>query len=429
MKPFSNTIRFTVLLTLSLNLLFLTGCFDQREIDELAYPMAIGFDIGKANELRMTLQLAAPISISGGSSKSSGGGSSGGGNGDGDETTLNITVDTPSIYSGLNLINNIISKEINVSHTKAIVISRRLAEKGISKYLHSFQRGREFKPDIFIVVSIDPPEEYLRKTKLILEGNPSKYYEQILGKNFTSFFPNVRLHDFYQKNESDSIEPVAILTGLGKYDNVDQLENAAIESGDSAFIHEGSYEAGNIPIISEKKNEIMGVAVFKDGRMCGTLNGKESACLQMITGEFDYTYWTLPDPYEEDDIIVLNVFKRKKPVVKIDMTDGKVNAYVGIDLEGDFVAIQSMYQYENQPEIIEQEMKEILEKDICKLLEKTRDVFDSDICGLGNFVKKKFLTWEEWKEYNWPEQYKNTAFDINVSFKIRRTGLIIKSAH
>ncbi|MGI6669262.1 MAG: Ger(x)C family spore germination C-terminal domain-containing protein [Acetivibrionales bacterium] len=53
----------------------------------------------------------------------------------------------------------------------------------------------------------------------------------------------------------------------------------------------------------------------------------------------------------------------------------------------------------------------------------------SDICGIGKFVKKKFLTWAEWEKYNWPEQYKHTDFDVDVSFRIRRTGLIIKSAH
>lgn len=430
MNLHGNIIRYTLVLALSVNLFLMTGCFDQREIDELAYPMAIGFDIGEANELRMTLQLAVPISIGGGSSGGSGGSSGGGGEGGSggeDETTSIITVDTPSIYSGLNLINNIISKEINVSHTKVIIISRRLAERGIMKYLHAFKRGREFEPNIFIAVSMDSPEEYLRKTKLILEVNPSKYYEQMLGKSFTSFFPNVRLHDFYLKTESDSVESVAILTALNRYESVEQFKKTA-ENG-SEFIVEGSYEAGNIPILSEKKNEVMGIAVFKEGKMCGTLNGKESACLQMVTGDFNYTYWTLQDPYDEDHIIVLNVFRRKKPVVKINMADGKVNAYVGIDLEGDFVSIQSMRGYESQPEIIEKEMEEILERDILKLLEKTRDNFDSDICGIGNFVKMKFLTLEEWEKYNWPEQYKHTDFDIDVSFRIRRTGLIIRSAH
>ena len=72
MNLHGNIIRYTLVLALSVNLFLMTGCFDQRDIDELAYPMAIGFDIGEANELRMTLQLAVPISIGGGSSGGSG---------------------------------------------------------------------------------------------------------------------------------------------------------------------------------------------------------------------------------------------------------------------------------------------------------------------------------------------------------------------
>ncbi|MGE5612989.1 MAG: Ger(x)C family spore germination protein [Bacillota bacterium] len=422
MNYFGIIIRFSLVFALLLNLFLMTGCYDQREIDELAYPMAIGLDVGEANELRMTLQLAVPISIGGGSSGSRGGKGDGGGN----ETTTIITVDTPSIYSGLNLINNIISKEINVSHTKAIIMSKKFAEMGVSKYLHAFKRGREFKPDIFIVVSMDPPEEYLKETMLLLEVNPSKYYEQMLGKKFTSFFPNVRLHNFHQKLECDAVEPIAILTALSKYESVEQFKDSIPKNG-NAFIDEGSYKAGHIPILSDRKNEVMGIAVFKEDKMCGILNGKESTCMQLVTGEFNHTYWTLPDPQVDNHIVVLNIFRRKRPVVKINMTGGKVKANIGIDLEGDFVSIQSGHEYESQPEIIEKKVEEMLEKSILELLEKTRDEFDSDICGIGNFVKKKFLTFDEWEKYNWRDQYKYTDFEVDVNFKIRRTGLIIKT--
>ena len=49
----------------------------------------------------------------------------------GGESATNVTVDAPSIFSGLNMNNNILSKQITTSHTKVIVISRRLAEAGI----------------------------------------------------------------------------------------------------------------------------------------------------------------------------------------------------------------------------------------------------------------------------------------------------------
>lgn len=410
-----------VMCVLILVMMLLTGCFDQREIDELAYPMAMGLDIGEANKLRLTLQLAAPLSIG------AGGGGDGGGKGGGGEPSSIITVDTPSIYSGLNLINNIISKEITMSHAQVVVISRRLAEKGISEYLHAIQRGREFRPDIFIMVSDNPPDEYFRNVKPTLESSPEKYYELMLGKNFTSFYPSTRMHEFYYKNESETAQPVAILTALSKYSSIDQLKGSGKSSNNGKNRLEGEYQAGNIPIVADQKNEVMGAAVFKKGKMVGVLNGKESECQQMITGDFRYSYITIPDPYDKNLIIVLDVLQRKKPVIQADLVNGRAKVHISIDLEGDFTSIQSGRNYEDQPQIIEQGVEEIEEKAVLALLEKTRDEFDSDICGIGRYMVRKFTTWDKWEIYNWFDQYKNTDFEVDVNMHMRRTGQMIKT--
>ena len=401
--------------------ILLSGCFDQHEVDELAYPMAMGLDIGEANKLRLTLQLAAPLSIG------AGGGGNGGQKGGGGESSSIITVDTPSIYSGLNLINNIISKEITMSHAQVVVISRRLAEEGISKYLHAIQRGREFSPDIFIMVSNNPPDEYLRNVKPTLESSPEKYYELMLGKNFTSFYPNTRIHEFYYKNESSAVQPVAILTGLSKYSSIDQLMDPGKDKNNGEIRLEGEYEAGDIPIVADQKNEVMGAAVFKKGKMVGTLNGKESECQQMVTGNFKYSYITIPDPYDKNLIIVLDILQRKRPVIKADLVNGQAKVHISIDLEGDFTSIQSGRNYEDQPQIIEQAVEEMQKKAVMALMERTRDEFDSDICGIGRHVIRKFPTWDKWEQYGWFDQYKNVHFEVDVNMQIRRTGQMIKT--
>ena len=178
-----------ICLLLVISLLMLTSCYDQREIDDMAYPIAMGLDVGHANVLRMTLQLAAPLSIGGGGAGESGGGGGGGGG----KPVSVITLDTPSIYSGLNMVNNIISKEINMSHAKVIVISKELAEKGVNKYIQAMMRGREFRPDMFVVVTNDPPDVYLKEVSSVLESNPAKYYELLLGKDYSSYYPETRI--------------------------------------------------------------------------------------------------------------------------------------------------------------------------------------------------------------------------------------------
>jgi len=400
----------------------LTGCYDRREIDDLAYVIALGLDIGQTNELRMTLQLALPIAMGSGAGESEGGG----GGGESESTSL-VTIEAPTIYSGLNMINNLVSKELNLTHAKVIIISRRLAEKGIDKYLNAIVRGREFRPDVFVMVTNEPPDKYLEKTKPILESNTSKYFDLLLGNRFSSFYPAVRFDQFYQKSKSDSVQPVAIFSQLSKYENTEQLDEAGNQNHDGLVMLEGEYIAGDIPVVSKQQVEVMGMAVFKNSKMVGTANGIEAACYQIITGEYNYSYWTIHDPYDESKLLVLNIFQRRKPVIKADIVDNKAKFNISIDLEGDFTSVQSSYNYGENPEIIEQAYEAFLEKQIADFLKKTTDEFNSDICGFGNYLKRKFLTLDDWAKFNWFEKYKDSTFNIDVSMKIRRTGLIIRS--
>jgi len=59
---------FAFILIVILQCIILTGCFDKREPDDMAYPIALGFDKGSTNELRMTMQIAVPTNIAGGES-------------------------------------------------------------------------------------------------------------------------------------------------------------------------------------------------------------------------------------------------------------------------------------------------------------------------------------------------------------------------
>ncbi len=411
--------RMLAVLALLFFTMMLSGCYDEREIDDLAYPLAIGLDTGTADSLRLTLQLAVPLAIGKGGGEEEGGGKG--------TSSYMITVDAPSLYTALNLINNTVSKEINTSHAKVVVISRKLAETDLKKYLKGIQRGREFRPDIYVVISNGTAEEYLKNVKPTLENNPSKYFELLLGKESTSFYPNTNMHDFYNAFESDSIEPVAILSDLGRYKSTDAIRNEEQNASTGGKRLEGQYEAGSTPIVSQGKNEVMGMAVFKNGKMTGTMSGAEASCYLMIKGDYRYSYWTIPDKMEKGDIVVMNIMQRKKPDIRIHLEGGRVTARIHLDLEGDFTSIQSNRDYEDFPGIMEQEGSRVIKEETLKFLKRTTDEFDSDVCGIGRYVKGCFRTWDEWKSYNWFDKYKYTEFQVDVNLKMRRSGLMIRS--
>jgi len=57
------------LLVIFLLPLFLTGCYDRFELDNLAYVIALGADVGSGDNLNITYQVAIPIKITGESSE------------------------------------------------------------------------------------------------------------------------------------------------------------------------------------------------------------------------------------------------------------------------------------------------------------------------------------------------------------------------
>lgn len=398
-----------------------SGCYDKREVDDLAYAVGIGFDKGKTDSLKLTLQFAVPLSIGGG-----GGSSRGGGEG---AKSLMISVETPTLYAGLNMVNDSLSKQVNLSHAKVIVFSEELAREGLSRYVHAIVRGREFRPSMYVAVSRGAAEDYLKSIKPLLDPSPAKYYELTYSKNYTGFIESVQFHDFYFSTESYNRQATAVLAGVGKYKDSSEFNtnNSTFKEKGRPFPLEGDFKAGDMPKIGDLKGEVMGSAVFKGDKMVGEIDGEETGYHLMLSNKYNNAYWSIPDPHKKDYFVVLNIKKSKNPIYKVDLIDGKPNIYVKVILEADIESIQSNENYEEKSEILEKAVESFLKEGIIRFLNKTAKEFNCDICGFGKNMQWKFLTWKEWENFKWLDKYKNSTFNVDVDLKIRRPGLIIRS--
>lgn len=416
-------------------LCLLSGCYDRREVDEMAYVMGIGIDKGKIpNSLMMTLQIAVPKTIgsgSGGTGSGGGGGDAGGGGGQNKATTI-TTLETPSIYSGINMVNNYESKQINLSHTQVIVFSEEIAREGIEKYLHTLIRVREFRGSMYVVVTKGTAEEYLKNVEPLLEVNPSKFYRmEYKAYRYTGFTADTILVNFYLKTECYCSQAVATLAAINKFkDSKDiNIEDSTYRQKGREYPLGGDYTAGNIPRIGENKAEIMGLAVFDGGKMVGELDGAETTYYLMITGEYGYSYITVPDPLDESSFVLFSVKKRRNPAIKVNLVDEKPKIDIKIDLEADILSIQSGINYEDPDnlKILEKSVESFLEDGMLRFLKKTSEEYGTDICSFGERIRTKFITWNDWAKFKWLDRYKDSKFSLNIDFKVRRTGLIIYS--
>ena len=405
----------------------MTGCFDRRELDDLAYPIAIGLDKGDNNFLKLTLQLAVPTAIGTGE---------GGGGAGGSESISVTTVETPSIYSGLNMINTYLSKQINLSHAKVLVFSEDLAREGMNKYINAILRSREFRPNAFVLVARGKgamAEKYIRSVKPELEANPAKYYELVLrAYRYTGFTADAQLVNFHHRMTSYDIQPVAVLAGVGTFESLGEIdaEESTFREKEREYPFEGDFKAGDMPKVGEVKSETMGLAVFKGARMVGEIDGEETIYYLMVSGEFGYTYMTLPDPINKDTFVILSVKQSRPPVKKVKMEGDKPVVSVKVKLEADILSIQSGINYESTDKVsvMEESAEEFIKSGIQRYLKRTAEELNSDMCGIGTNMKGKFLTWSDWEKFDWKSKYKDSTFDVSVDLKIRRPGLLVRSA-
>ena len=170
-----------------------------QSIDDLAYLLALGIDVGENNNLKVTFQFTMPNSSGEGSTSELA------------PTVIN-SVEASSIDTAINLMNTYISKEINLSHCKVIIFSEELAVNGISKELYSLMNKVQIRPDTNIIVSKCTAETYIQSVQPSLENLISKYYEiaQTSG-NYTGYTANIKIGDFLNQLSSSTCEPSAIL--------------------------------------------------------------------------------------------------------------------------------------------------------------------------------------------------------------------------
>ena len=118
---------------------FLSGCWDRREINELAIVKAIGIDkIDKNYEV--TLQIINPGVVSGNQS-----------NYDSPVSTFSEVGTT--VLEAIRHLTVDIPRRPYFAHLRMIIISEEVARDGISPFLDFLLRDHEQRPDVYLVVS------------------------------------------------------------------------------------------------------------------------------------------------------------------------------------------------------------------------------------------------------------------------------------
>lgn len=414
-----------------------SGCYDANEPNDYAYVVGLGLDKSeREGEYEISIQYAKPTEISGGGSEEGGGGG---------ETLGLVTVEAPTVFSGISVANNLVSKRFQLSHTKIIVLSEEIARDGVGDIMYTVMRSTDLRPNMYVAVARGAAKEYFSSVQPQMEINPVKYYQLIFENKAAEFVPkNVSQNVYFYLNSAERDVVLPLVSKSKEPENEEnknegnktngetQEENTELPKTDAELNYENfqylmkQYSAGNVSAGKKNKSEAMGMAVFSGEKMIGEMSSIESELYNILTGTFRYNYDSFGGAGVSDKPVVMLIEEQNKPKISVDVSQLPPKISVRAAIEGSVISVPGEYLLEENIYEFENEFKRDIKTALNKFLYKTSRELGADILGFGSYAKRSFFNYSDFEEYNWRERYKSAEFDVEVDFNIRRTGLIIK---
>ncbi|WP_175477887.1 Ger(x)C family spore germination protein [Halobacillus alkaliphilus] len=374
----------------------LTGCWNSKEINELAIVTTMGIDQAEEDgRFEVTIELANPPEVAGGS-QSSGRAST--------ATVYSATGDT--LISAIRRIVQQTPREPFFPYTQSIVFGEELARSGIQDTFDLLERNQEFRttPRVLIarghtakeVIKILSPLEKIPAKKLV---KTSEISGKSLGETIT-----VKVFEFVDQITSESAEPLV---------------------GGVSIIGDKEQGTGVSNIEDTEPNALIkseGLAIFKDGHLKRWVEKEDARGMLWVVNKIESTIINLDCNQEASALSIkitnthssINaVIKNGQPTITIDVKEeGEVEEVLcNIDVT-DQTTIQN---FEKQ---LEDKTKQEIERAIKIAKEEKSDVF-----GFGEAINRKDPgLWKQIKK-NYDEEFTALEVNIKVDAYITRSGM------
>ena len=363
----------------------LTGCYDRRELDTLGIVLGAGIDKGeKDGEIMLTVQMANPV---GGESSKGGKASKGGSSGGSSKPFLDISASGKNPNTIIREMQHKMSRRIYVAHSEVIVIGEALAKDGVRDSLDFFARAPEARMtlNVFVakekaadILDIDPEFEKITSTELM---------KILKDQTITSHVPIITEFEFVASLISKTTSPVAPMV-------------------------ETTEENG------QKRLNVTGCAVFKDGKMVGSFDNKQTRGLLFVRNKVKNGVF---QANIEDAVATIEIREAKTKVKPTLFTDGKmvidvdVQAMIGL---GDQTGTINLADPDNSDKMLKA-AKTAIEDEIQSAVDKSKEL-NADVFGFGEYFNRKYP--DQWKnmQSKWDELYKN--INVNITAKTRADG-------
>ncbi len=385
------------LAALLIGLLFLSGCWNRRELNDLALVVAMSID--KAEQgYQVSVQVVEPAEIASRQSSTW-------------RTPVAVYSETgEQIFETVRKMTKVTPRRLYFPHLQMLVLSEAVAKEGISKTLDFINRDNEFRKDFYVVISRNRPAREMLENVTALEKIPANKMNSSLQTSQKSWAPTlaVQLDDLIEGLSSDGgRQPV--LTGLVLFG--DESKSGTRENVDRTRAY--------------AQLEYQDIAVFRKDKLVGWLNESESKGYNYITNHVKSTVGPINCP--DGGRFGVEILHSKSHV-KGKVVQGKPSVEVRLEIEVNIgevacqVDITDPGTIRRMEEEVEKRNLEILEASVAKAKKLKSDIF-----GFGDAIHHSDpQAWKTLKK-DWDEQFTNLEVKLMSDVKIRRTGTVNRS--
>jgi spore germination protein KC len=374
----------------------LTGCWNRRELNELALVVAMSID-KSGNQYSISTQVVDPgeVSVSA--------------RGGGRAPVTTYDENGKHLFEAVRRMTTVSPRKLYWSHLQMLVISEEVAKDGLNNILDFFTRDNEFRKDFYIVVSKNIQAKEILRNLTSIEKIPAHKMRSSLETSERAWAPTVaiQLDELISALTSDGINP--ILTGISIHGNGPKGESVENVQRIQPFAR------------LKYKN----IAVFKKDKLIGWLDEKESKGYNFIMNNVHSTVGHIP--CEKKGELIVEVI-RSKTRIKGKVVKGQPKIDIFISSEANIGEVACHVDL-TKPDAITQLEKNTdkVNIDIIKNTVKKAKELGVDVFGFGEVIHRADpKAWKSLKK-NWDQKFVQIPVTVHSEFKIRRTGAVNQS--
>lgn len=377
--------------------ILLSGCWDKIELNDIAVVTGIAVEKGDKYKYRFTISAVNSAELSKASQM-------------GNTANTTFSLEGNSVSELARKMNVAMSRRLIYSHTRVLIIEKKLAEEGIVGFLDFLERSGEFRNDFNILIAEDAKASDVLKITYPVQRDPSLKIHSQLDSLLEDWGgdTNIRLSDFIVAITAKGNNPVcAVVTIKGDPKKGERVDN-----------NKGN-DLGAIVVVK-------GLGIFKYEKLLGTLPISNTRNY-LWTQDLKQTDITVACGSDETNNKLYNDIQIVSSVSKLSTRyhDGKADLIVKVTGEAKLVGTQcqaSLKELKTYKKY-ERDLNKHIEASITGTIKTIQQDFKVDVFGFGEYLDRKQHKTFKKLDKNWDEYFKDGTVKVDSNIFIRRTGV------